>query len=151
MDIAAGPQIGYPYLFNSLNKTNYQQSVSVGFYAMVAYRFGNSYFYPALSVSASALTLPVARMDGIVWSNEFAKRDIMLNLKHSSMLNNTEINWYAGIGIAFVSADASSLSSTSGNYSGSVSDSSKYETASAAANIGLDCRFRFSQTNPHWL
>ncbi|MBS1688002.1 MAG: hypothetical protein JSS96_04710 [Bacteroidetes bacterium] len=151
LDLSAGPQTGYPLLFNGLNKAGYTQSVSVGFGATVAYKFGNSYFYPALSASVSALTLPVARSDGFVWSNEFTKRDVMLNLKHGSLLNNTEINWYAGIGVAFVSADASSLSATSGNYRGSVSDSSKYETASAAADIGFDFRFRFSQTNPHWL
>gem|GEM_PF-1660122 len=150
VDVGAGLQTGYPYLFNRLDKSGYRQSSLIGLSAGIAYKFGDSYFYPAISGSVASLTLPIARVDGFVWSDEFTKRDIMLNLKHKSRLKNAEINWYAGIGVAFISADLSSVSSANGNYAGSVSDSSEYHIASAAANIGLDYKFRLSATYPHW-
>jgi len=151
VDIGAGINVGYPHLFNKLGNTDYKQYSSIGLVASVAYKFGDSYFYPALSASVSSLTLPIANINGMTWSDEFTKKDIMLNLKHRSLLpNNAELSWYAGIGVAFISADVSSLASAYGNFSGSISDSSEYNTASAAADIGLDYRFRLSAAYPHW-
>jgi len=151
VDIGAGINVGYPHLFNKLGNTDYRQYSSIGVVAGVAYKFGDSYFYPALSASVSSLSLPIANIDGMTWSDEFTKKDIMLNLKHRSLLpNNAEFSWYAGIGVAFISADVSSLTSANGNFGGTVSDSSEYNTASAAADIGLDYRFRLSAAHPHW-
>ena len=151
VDIGAGINVGYPHLFNKLGNTDYRQYSSIGLVAGVAYKFGDSYFYPALSANVSSLTLPIANINGMTWSDEFTKRGIMLNLKHRSLLpNNAELSWYAGIGVAFVSANITTVTSANGNFSGSVSDSSEYNTAFAAADIGLDYRFRLSAAYPHW-